>query len=210
MRYTIILSLILSCLCSTIQSKWQKTAMKFNAKLSSKIAATFLATSACFPMTSYGFGPVNVGLEILSYKPVDLCNGQKPIMPGMKAAEGLFPACIEVEVNVNNPESKPLTDVSIYGFVKDNDAGNSVLPNNPDFKSDAGQYAMLKTVPPGQSKLAYQFVAAVTTDPKKSPLPTLTFFKTKAISFPGGAKFKPLDICEIDPRADGCDGDEDE
>lgn len=40
-----------------------------------------------------------------------------------------------------NPEkSKVLKDVSVYGFVKENDAGNSVLPNNPDFKSDSGQY----------------------------------------------------------------------
>ena len=61
-------------------------------------------------------------------------------MPGQKAAEGLFPVCIEVEANVISPEkTKVLTDVSIYGFVKENDAGNSVLPNNPDFKSDSGR-----------------------------------------------------------------------
>jgi len=63
---------------------------------------------------------------------------------------------------------------------------------------------MIKEIAPGQSSVKYQFVAAVTMDPKKEPIPTLTFFKTKAISFPGGDKFKPLDICEIDPRADGC------
>ena len=45
-------------------------------------------------------------------------------MPGQKAAEGLFPICIEVKVDVTNSEKKPLTDVSIYGFVKENDAGN--------------------------------------------------------------------------------------
>ena len=176
--------------------KWQSN-IKFNPKVTSKIASAFLAASTCFPISSYGFGPINIDLNIVSYKQVDLCNGQKPIMPGQKAAEGLFPVCIEVEVDVKNPDSKPLSEVSIYGFVKENDAGNSVLPNNPDFKSDSGQYAMLKTVPPGESKLAYQFVAAVSADPKKNPLPALTFFKTKAISFPGGAKFKPLDICEI-------------
>lgn len=38
--------------------------------------------------------------------------------------------------------------------------------------------------------------------------PQLTFFKTKAISFPGGDKFQPLSDCEIDPRADGCDADD--
>lgn len=69
--------------------------------------------------------------------------------------------------------------------MKENDAGNSVLPNNPDFKSDSGQYAMVKSIPPGSSRASYQFVAAVSVDPKKDPLPGLTFFKTKAISFPG-------------------------
>jgi len=43
-------------------------------------------------------------------------------------------------VQVNPDNSKTLKDVSVYGFVKENDAGNSVLPNNPDFKSDSGQY----------------------------------------------------------------------
>ena len=45
--------------------------------------------------------------------------------------------------------------------------GNSVLPNNPDFKSDSGQYAMIKVVPPGNSHITYQFVAAVTNNPAK-------------------------------------------
>jgi len=65
---------------------------------------------------------------------------------------------------------------------------------------------MIKSVPVGSSKVKFQFVAAFVQDPKKEQLPSLTFFKTKAISFPGGDKFKPLDECEIDPRAQGCSG----
>ena len=153
------------------------------------------------------FGPIDVDIKISSYKAVELCSGKKPIMPGQKAMEGLFPVCIEVEADVVSPESsKVLKDVSVYGFVKDNDAGNSVLPNNPDFKSDGGQYAMIKEVVPGKSKVTFQFVAAVSQDPKKEKVSELTFFKTKAISFPGGDKFKALDECEIDPRAQGCSG----
>ena len=68
----------------------------------------------------------------------------------------------------------------------------------------------IKVVPPGKSQIKYQFVAAVTTDPKKEPLGKLTFFKQKAISFPGGDRFKALTECEIDPRADGCNSDDDE
>jgi len=155
---------------------------------------------------SYAYGPQDVDLKIIGYKQVELCDGKKPIMPGQKAAEGLFPVCIEVDADVNNPGKNELKDVSVYGFIKENGAGNSVLVNNPDFRSDAGQYAMIKSVPIGSSKVKFQFVAAFSQDPKKEELPSLTFFKTKAISFPGGDKFKPLDECEIDPRATGCSG----
>lgn len=97
------------------------------------------------------FGPVELTVNIRGYSQVELCNGQKPLMPGQKAMEGLFPVCIQVEADVVNPDkTKSLKDVSVYGFVKEDAAGNSVLPNNPDFKSDSGQYAMIKLVPPGK------------------------------------------------------------
>ena len=64
----------------------------------------------------------------------------------------------------------------------------------------------IKSVPSGESHVSFQFVAAVTANvPKGDPMPGLTFVSTKAVSYPGGAKFKPLDICEIDPRGEGCD-----
>jgi len=88
---------------------------------------------ATAPLPASAFGPVDVQLTMTGYKPVELCNGKKPIMPGQKAMEGLFPVCIEVEAEVVNPKNDALKDVSVYGFIKD-DQGNSVLPNNPDFK----------------------------------------------------------------------------
>jgi hypothetical protein len=129
-------------------------------------------------------------------------------MPGQKAMEGLFPVCIEVTADVTNPKGTALRDVSVFGFVQEDGAGNSVLPNNPDFKSDAGQYAMIKSVPPGRSQVIYQFVAAVSNDPKVSEVPKLSFTRTKAISYPGGERFKPLSACEIDPYAEGCKDDD--
>ena len=67
---------------------------------------------------------------------------------------------MEVTADVVNPDSsQTFTDVSVYGFVKENAAGNSVLANNPDFRSDSGQYAMIKSIPPGKSTISYQFVA---------------------------------------------------
>ena len=160
---------------------------------------------------AHAFGPVEIPLKVIGYKEVTpLCNGQKITMPGQKAMEGLYPSCIEVEALVNNPSSDTLKDVSVYGFVKENIAGNSVLPNNPDFKSDAGQFAMIKSVAPGESKVTFQFVVAIQQDTKKGEaLPPIEIFKQKAISFPGGTKFAPLSNCELDPRS--CDdGEEDD
>lgn len=175
--------------------------------ISSLLISTLIAFPQMYPVDA--FGPINMELKVTSYKPVELCNGKKPIMPGQKAAEGLFPVCVEVEADVTNPEqSKTLTDVAVYGFVREDNAGNSVLPNNPDFRSDAGQYAIIKEIKPGNSHVKYQFVAAVSADPKRDPLPKLTFLSTKAISFPGGDKFKPLSDCELDPRS--CDDFEDD
>ena len=52
------------------------------------------------------------------YLKVELCDGRKPIMPGQKAALGLYPVCIEVEATALNPGRDILKDVSVYGFVK--------------------------------------------------------------------------------------------
>lgn len=177
--------------------------LRAGKNLFATISLSSVVASGFIPQPSSAFGPQDVDIRITNYKQVDLCFGKKPIMPGQKAAFGLFPICIEVDADFNNPSSKNLKDVSVYGFVKEDLAGNSVLPNNPDFKSDSGQYAMVKEIPPGKSVQTFQFVAASQT-PATEPTPKLTFFKTKAISFPGGNKFQPLDECEIDPRAEGC------
>lgn len=198
----------------TIVSRSVESWSIFNKNINPKkiIGSTFttaaiLSSNFLLPHNVDAFGPVSLPLKVVSYKPVELCNGRKPIMPGQKAAFGLFPVCIEVEADILESEksSKTLTDVSVYGFVKEVDAGNSVLPNNPDFNTDAGQYAIIQKINPGDTHLTYQFVAAVA---QVNPLPKLTFEYTKAVAFPGGEKFKPLSECEIDPRADGCDAEE--
>ena len=204
MMRTALLLLFLFLGDSLLLDAWKLNTNNNNMKilLKSSIASVILNTFS--PIHVNAFGPVEVPLKVISYKQVELCNGKKPLMPGQKAMEGLFPVCLEVEATVTNPDTKKtLEDVSVYGFVKEDSAGNSVLPNNPDFKSDAGQYAMIKFVPPGESNVKFQFVAAISQDPKKEALPGITFFKTKAVSYPGGDKFKPLDDCEIDPRS--CD-----
>eukprot|EP01041_Mallomonas_annulata_P007699 gene7699-15755_t len=201
MKLLLIASLILNCTSALKFFNFIKINTGKNAWKNS-IAATFIAVGICGQSVN-AFGPVEVSLSNLKYKQVELCDGKKPIMPGQKAAQGLFPVCIEVDADATNPGKDSLKDVSVYGFIKDNYAGNSVLPNNPDFKSDAGQYAMIKSVPPGESRVTFQFVAAVVTDPKVTPISdtSLTFFKTKAVSFPGGDRFKALDVCDVDPSS---------
>ena len=175
-----------------------KSAMK---SMGSMLAALSLSGLPFYSSSALAYGPTEMEVSIKSYKAVELCNGQKPIMPGQKAMEGLFPVCIEVEADIKNPKATDtLKDVSIYGFVKEAAAGNSVLPNNPDFRSDSGQYAMIKKVEPGDSTVKYQFVAAISQNPKTEALPEIIFFKTKAVSYPGGSKFQPLSECEMDPR----------
>ena len=182
------------------------SALRLHRWVKSSFAGLLFTTSTVYP--ALAFGPTDVEINIVGYKQVDLCNGQKPIMPGQKAAQGLFPVCIEVTAATNSPAKEELKDVGVYGFVKEDAAGNSVLPNNPDFKSDSGQYAMIKQVPPGESQVTFQFVAAVSADPKSEPIPSLTFFKTKARAYAGGNKFQPLSECEVDPRS--CSDDDDE
>lgn len=174
----LLLHLLLLCNISLLNA-WKPALPVVSIKqlrksVASTVAVGALSLSPFFSSVSHALGPRDMDLSIIDYKRVELCDGRKPIMPGQKAADGLFPACIEVTAKINNPSSETFKDVSVYGFVKDNDAGNSVLPNNPDFRSDAGQYAMIKKVPPGESRITYQFVAAVTTDPTKGPISGLT------------------------------------
>lgn len=197
------LALVVGVLCCQIDALRLPTApLRLARRAATGLVLPFLLGQS-LPGQSLAFGPVEIPLTVGSYKQVEpLCNGQKITMPGQKAMEGLYPACIEVEASVKNPSDKTLKDVSVYGFVKENVAGNSVLPNNPDFKSDAGQYAMIKAVGPGESQIKFQFVIAIQQDTKKGEaLPPLEFMKTKAISFPGGDKFQPLTDCEMDPRS---------
>ena len=56
----------------------------------------------------------------------------------------------------------------------------------------------------------FRFLLAFSANPNKEALPSLTFMKQKARAYSGGARFKPLDICEVDPSAEGCSKDDDD
>ena len=101
-------------------------------------------------------------------------------------------------------------DAAVYGYVR-TATGDSAIANNPDFRSDAGQFAMIKTVPPGSERVQFEFVAVI---PDKDigavegSLGKLTFDSLKAISYPGGARMATFTACELDSLSDECDGEQ--
>jgi hypothetical protein len=111
------------------------------------------------PQDAHAIGPVKINLLNPTYtaKP---CPKDKPI-PGEKAMKGMKGLCVTVNVDLENAPEKPLELVGVYGFVTAGGTGESVLANNPDGGTDAGQFAMVDEVNPGDKKLQFEFVAAV-------------------------------------------------
>ena len=96
-----------------------------------------------------------------------------------------------------------------------------VLGNGQDGKNDAGQFAMIDTIPKGESTVKFIFVAQQQTTCSTRPDPNgkrppcddtapieglLRFESMKAVSYPGGDRYKTYDQCEQNPFAEGCDG----
>jgi len=81
----------------------------------------------------------------------------------------------------------------VYGFVKDGVTGDSVLANNPDLSTDAGQFAMVETITPKTKMVEFEFVAAVPRDKDISQyengIGPLDFSSLRVISYPGGQQF---------------------
>jgi hypothetical protein len=111
------------------------------------------------PQEAHAIGPVKINLLNPTYsaKP---CPKDKPI-PGEKAMKGMRGLCVTVTVELENSPEKPLELVGVYGFVTAGGTGESVLANNPDGGTDAGQFAMVPEVKPGDKTLQFEFVAAV-------------------------------------------------
>jgi hypothetical protein len=121
-----------------------------------------------------------------------------------------------VKADASNESGKAATDAGVFGLVSDKGGGMSVLGNGQDGKNDAGQFAMIPVVPPGTSEVEFLFVAQQQDDcvPSRKekcpvqgtkPLVELVFSRVKAISYPGGNRFKVYDECEQNEFADGCE-----
>lgn len=124
----------------------------------------------------------------------------------MKGMKGL---CVTVNVDLEDSPEKPLELVGVYGFVTDQETGESVLANNPDLSTDAGQFAMVDLVQPTDKKLTFEFIAAVPremdTSKYEAGIAPLNFASLRVISFPGGQQYGAINPCEMNEFSDECE-----
>jgi len=157
-------------------------------------------------------GPVRVDLKPISYF-AKACPPSKPI-PGEKAMKGLRGLCVTVQADLLSVSPKALEKVGIYGFVTNDDTGDSVLANNPDLSTDAGQFAMVETVTTTDKTIEFEFVAAI---PKEvditkfeNGIGPLKFASLRLISYPGGQQYGAVSPCEMNEFSNECEAWEDE
>jgi len=129
----------------------------------------------------------------------------------MKGMRGL---CVTVDVDMETATEKDLDKVGVYGFITDAQTGESVLANNPDLSTDAGQFAMVEKVTPKDNKLQFEFIAAVPRELDYTQFDTgicpLKFESLRIISFPGGQQYGAINPCEMNEFSDECSAWEDE
>jgi hypothetical protein len=144
-----------------------------------------------FVPKAYALGPVKLNLipTKISAAP---CPPSKPI-PGEKAMKGMRGICVTVQADLEDLAPKELIKVGVYGFVVDGETGDSVLANNPDLSTDAGQFAMIESVTPQDKSVTFEFVAAVPVEKDlrqyDNGIGPLNFESLRLISFPGGQQF---------------------
>lgn len=187
--------------------------------LLSSVVAGVLSTAS----VAHAIGPndMNIGLEIKSYEevtcPEALAQGRAGGALGAGAGgAGIAQKCVEVKAVAQNGSGKQVKDAGVFGVVYGIQDGMSVLGNGQDGKNDAGQFAMIDSIPPGSSDVKFIFVAQQSDDcvPTRKekcpvqgtkPLVPLKFEKVKAISYPGGDRYKVYDECEQNEFAEGCE-----
>mmetsp|Transcript_20726 Transcript_20726/g.34289 ORF Transcript_20726/g.34289 Transcript_20726/m.34289 type:complete len:257 (-) Transcript_20726:159-929(-) len=170
--------------------------------------ATAASVGASFPAPANAIGPVKLELKNPTYLAVP-CPPDKPI-PGEKAMKGLRGLCVTVKADLAEQAPKDLEKVGVYGYVRDgDDSGDSVLANNPDLNSDAGQFAMIESITTKDNKVEFEFIAAI---PKERDISgfengigQLTFSSLRIVSFPGGQQFGAISPCEMNEFSDECE-----
>jgi len=171
-------------------------------------AAAILAGASTFlvPQSARAIGPIRIDLKNPTYTAVP-CPKDKPI-PGQMAMRGLKGMCVTVNADLAELAPKDLEKIGVYGFVTD-ESGESVLANNPDLSTDAGQFTLIDLITPKDKKVEFEFVAAI--DPKKdlsqyeNGIGQLTFESLRVISYPGGQQYGAINPCEMNEFSDECE-----
>lgn len=152
-------------------------------------------------------GPIKIDIKNPTYTAAP-CPKDRPI-PGEKAMKGMRGLCVQVKADLAENSPKDLDKVGVYGYVNDPYSSESVLANNPDSGTDAGQFAMIPTVLTTDKKIEFEFIAAV---PMEKPIQQyedgigpLDFKSLRIISFPGGQQFGAIDPCEMNEFSDECE-----
>jgi hypothetical protein len=114
------------------------------------------------PEPASAIGPVKINLLNPKYSAIP-CPKDKPI-PGEKAMKGMKGLCVTVDVDLEELPEKELELIGVYGYITDKATGESVLANNPDLSTDAGQFAMIPKIKVTDKKTQFEFIAAVPRD----------------------------------------------
>ena len=152
-------------------------------------------------------GPVKISLNNPTYTAYP-CPKDKPI-PGEKAMKGMRPMCVQVHAELAENSPKDLVDGGVYGYVDDATTSESVLANNPDSGTDAGQFAMVPSILTTDKTVSFEFIAAVPMEKDLSQFTNgigpLQFKSLRVISFPGGQQFGAISPCEMNEFSDECE-----
>jgi hypothetical protein len=111
------------------------------------------------PQPANANGPIKINLLNPKY-PAIPCPKDRPI-PGEKAMKGMRGLCVTVDVDLEDLPDRELEKIGVYGYITDEGTGESVLANNPDLSTDAGQFAMIEQIKQTDKKTQFEFIAAV-------------------------------------------------
>lgn len=174
---------------------------------STAIVAAAATSASLPPQPAQAIGPVRLSLTPTSYI-AKTCPPNKPI-PGEKAMKGMRGLCVTVQATLDDPSPKDLDKVGVYGFITDGDTGDSVLANNPDLSTDAGQFAIVQKVLTTDKTIEFEFIAAVPVEKDLSQyengIGPLKFESLRLVSFPGGQQYGEINPCEMNEFSTECE-----
>jgi len=159
------------------------------------------------PQPANAIGPIKINLLNPKYTAIP-CPKDRPI-PGEKAMKGMQGLCVTVDVDLEDLPDRELEKIGVYGFITDKASGESVLANNPDGGTDAGQFAMIELIKSADKKTQFEFIAAIPREIDvrafEDGIGPLIFKSLRVVSFPGGQQYGTINPCEMNEFSDECD-----